>query len=153
MRRKKDLKDLRKRVVYDSSVLIEMAYATKLGEIAKELMKEHDTYTTELAISETFYIICRKLGVKKAENKINNLLESGFIDVISISPIEAGKIKCVRSISLADCYIIALAKILNATSVFAIKEKELEREIKRMPFKVPVIFLEELIARQRKFKV
>lgn len=149
MRRKKGLKNLRKRLVYDSSVLIEMAYATKLGEIAKKLMKNYDIYTTELAISETFYIICRKLGVEKAENKINNLLESGFIDVIPTPPIEAGKIKCVRSISLADCYIIALAKILNATSVFAIKERELEREIKRMPFKMPVVFLEELAARQR----
>lgn len=139
--------------MYDSSVLVEMAYATKLGEIARELLEEHDTYTTELAISETFYIICRKLGVEEAESKISNLLESGFIDVISIPPIEAGKIKCVRSISLADCYIIALAKILNATSVFAIKEKELEREVKRTPFDVPVVFLEELITKQRKFKV
>lgn len=53
-------------------------------------------------------------------------------------------IKCRRAISLADCYVIALAEKIKGCAVFAKKEKEIIKEIKRKSFAIPIIFLEDL---------
>jgi len=130
--------------VFDASVLIELAYATNLGEKALKLMKQRDIYTTEFAIAETFYILCRKLGEEEAKKKVNDLLASGFIDLLYVSPFEAGRIKCKRAISLADCYAIALAEKVKGCAVFAKKEEEMMKEIERKEFPIPIVFLEDL---------
>jgi hypothetical protein len=57
----------------------------------------------------------------------------------------AGTYKCERAISLADCYVLGLAKLEQATALFARKERELEKEIKRKPLDVQVHFLEDYV--------
>jgi len=59
--------------------------------------------------------------------------------------IGAGKIKCKRSISIADSYIIACALELDAKALFARKEKEIIQEIGKRKFERPVVFLQDLI--------
>ena len=39
--------------------------------------------------------------------------------------------KCERAISLADCYVIAVAKLQQASALFARHETDLDREIER----------------------
>jgi hypothetical protein len=57
----------------------------------------------------------------------------------------AGTIKCERAISLADCYVLGLAKLEGVTALFAKREKELEKEIEERAFDIPVQFLEDYI--------
>jgi len=138
------LKGSKKALVLDASVLIEMAYATELGEKAKKLIEERLAYTTELAIAETYYILCRKIGPNNAREKIENLLDSGYLSVLHIDPLSLGRIKCERAISLADSYVIALARKIKGVALFARKEKELAEETKKRGFEVDILFLEEL---------
>jgi len=56
----------------------------------------------------------------------------------------AGAYKCGRTISLADCYVIAIAELQHATAVFARHENGLDEEIRRKPFDVSILFLEDL---------
>lgn len=51
------MRSLKKKLVFDASVLIELAYATDLGEKALKLMRQREIYTTEQAITELFYIL------------------------------------------------------------------------------------------------
>jgi len=54
----------------------------------------------------------------------------------------AARIKCERSIALADCHAIALAQKLKATAVFARQGDDLAKEMKRKPFPIRLYFLE-----------
>lgn len=138
------MKGYKKALVLDTSVLIEIAYATKIGEKAVKLIEERLAYTTELAITEMFYIICRKIGPDNAKEKIENLLNSGYLSILHVDPLSPGRVKCRRAISLADSYIIALAEKIKGIALFARKEKELVNEIKKKKFDVEILFLEEI---------
>ena len=136
-----------KKLVYDASVLIEMVYGTEIGKYALELAQssEHDVYTTDIALAELYYILCRNLGLEEADTKIKELHESECIINLYVSPQEGGRIKCYRAISLADSFVIALAKKIKAAAVFAKKERELQREIDKRPFDIDIIFLEDFV--------
>ena len=99
-----------------------------------------------LTISEVFYVLCRLRGAKFAEEKINDILASHVLDICYSAEIaiRTGKIKCVRSISLADCSCVAVAEMTKAKAVFAKREKELVKEMERKPFSVEIIFLQDL---------
>ncbi len=66
-----------------------------------------------------------------------SLVSSDEIDM------QAGCYKCARSISLVDCYVLAVAKIQNVPAVFARREEDLENELQRRPFDVKPLFLED----------
>jgi len=55
--------------------------------------------------------------------------------------------KCARKISLADRYVLALAKEIWGSGVFAHHERDVSAELKENPPSVAVLFLEDLIAR------
>ena len=137
------MKNLKKALVYDASVLIEIALGTALGKKAVELARDNDIYTTDLAISEVYYILCRKLGEAKAETQVKRLLESNVVSPIYVEPQEGGRIKCKRAISLADAYVIALANKINGVALFARKESEITKEMKKERI-ANLLFLEEL---------
>jgi len=126
-----------------------MAYATKSGRALVSFLLSNTAraWTTKLGLTETFYIICRKLGEIDAEKKTLDLVNSMLIQIYESESLHlgAGKIKCARSVSIADSYIIASALELNAKVVFARKEKEIVSEMRRKKFDVPILFLEDLI--------
>jgi predicted nucleic acid-binding protein len=144
------LRGLRGNIALDSSVLIEYLMGTKTGEILKgyseTLKPEEKVSCSLLTISEVFYVLYRLNGAKFAEEKINDMLASHVLDVHDLAEIaiRTGKIKCERSISLADCSCVAVAEMTNAKAVFAKKEKELAKEMKKKPFDVEIIFLQDL---------
>ncbi|MBS7250564.1 MAG: hypothetical protein KIH08_08235 [Candidatus Freyarchaeota archaeon] len=70
---------------------------------------------------------------------IKDWVIDGYLDLA----VKAENLKCRRAISLADCTCIALAEKYACQALFARKEKEIEEEMKRVPFKVHVMFLEE----------
>ena len=84
-----------------------------------------EAYTTELAITELRYVLCRKLGWQQSKERVNNLLASGYFKVEDTSQLinEAAKIKCQRAISLPDCFILALAHKIAGTHFLPVKNK------------------------------
>ena len=131
----------------DGGVLIALALGEKFTENLREsiLRGEVEAFTSQIALIEMMYILCRKTGWKIAENKKNSLLFSRMIHIVPLEELldEVAKIKCERRISLADCCTIALARIYNCKALFVKKERELEEEMKRKPFDIEIEFLTE----------
>jgi predicted nucleic acid-binding protein len=139
--------DLKGKLAIDTSALIELVYCDALGQKLKEALKSDlvEAWTTELAIAELRYILCRKLGWRESSEKVNKLLASGYIKVEDTLKLinEASKIKCRRAISLPDCFTLALAHEITGNALFARKEQDLTAEMQRKPFDVRILFLED----------
>ncbi|MCD6514026.1 MAG: PIN domain-containing protein [Candidatus Odinarchaeota archaeon] len=140
-------KDLIGILALDASTLIDLLMLSNRGKVLQKALLDDlvDAYTTEFAIIETKYILCRRLGWDQANAKVERLLASGYINVIKTEEIMdlAAKYKCDRSISLADSLVLALAKKLNCKALFSHKEKELAEEMQKKKFDVEILFLED----------
>jgi predicted nucleic acid-binding protein len=142
------MKDLKGKLAIDTSALIELIYCDNLGQKLKKALENDmvEAYTTELAITELRYVLCRKLGWQQSKERVNKLLASGYFTVGDTAQLinEAAKIKCKRAISLPDCFILALAHKIAGNALFARQEQELTDEMGKKSFGVTLIFLEEL---------
>jgi hypothetical protein len=98
------------------------------------------------AVAELFYILCRRKGEEFALEAVDALLGSGYVNVASSTrlDVEAGRCKCAWSMSLADSYVFALAKLLGGTAVFARREEDVARETAKEEFDVDMVFLEDM---------
>ncbi len=136
-----------KEVVCDASIIIELLLSDAKSSLFQSISKQEIIpFTTILAITETEYILCRKLGKEIAFDKVQNLIGSNYFEIVNLDELheEASLLKCNRSISLPDCFIIALAKEKHAPAFFAFKEEELTTQIKIKPFDIQIFFLEDL---------
>jgi predicted nucleic acid-binding protein len=142
------MKDLKGKLAIDTSALIELIYCDKLGQKLKKALETNmiEAYTTELAITELRYVLCRKFGWQQSEERVNKLLASGYFTVRDTSQLinEAAKIKCQRAISLPDCFILVLANKIAGNALFARQEQELADEMAKKSFNTTLLFLEEL---------
>ena len=133
----------------DAGVIIELLFQSKAGIAIRNALLEEiiDAHTTEMAITEVKYILCRKFGWEESCKRVEKLLSSGYINVYRTDQLIdlAAKYKCERSISLADCFVLALAKKLGCKALFARREQELVKEMNRKKFDVEILFLEDLI--------
>jgi len=139
--------DLKGRLAIDTSALIELIYCEVLGQKLKNALESDmvEAWTTELAIAELKYILCRKLGWQESNERVNKLLASGYVkteDTLTLIN-EASKTKCKRAISLPDCFTLALAQKIGGNALFARKEQDLTNEMKRKPFEVNILFLDD----------
>ncbi len=135
-------------VVVDASCLVHFQDNESEALLFKQFLHEKwDAWCTEIAIVETSYILCREYGWEEAKTKIEALRESNTIRIEPINTYneKAAQIKCERSIALPDCLTIALAETLKSQAVFAHREKELDAAIKRKPFNVGILFLDEIL--------
>jgi len=105
----------------DAGVIIELLFQSKAGIAIRNALLEEiiDAHTTEMAITEVKYILCRKFGWEES--------------------------CCERSISLADCFVLTLAKKLGCKALFARREQEMVKEMNGKKFDVEILFLEDLI--------
>jgi predicted nucleic acid-binding protein len=146
----RDLPDLPSRLAIDSSVLIAYFLGEPTGDLAKReiLGQRRAVHCTHLALSETFYILCRARNDKFALEAMETLEKTGFVRLNESAQLDyaAGMQKCARKISLADCYVFALAKDIRGAAVFANHEKDVGTELRQNPPGVPVLFLQDLIA-------
>ncbi len=147
----KDSLDLPSRLAIDSSVLIAYFLGEPTGELAKQeiLRQRRDVHCSHLALAETFYILCRARNDKFALEALETLEKTGFVKFHESTQLDyaAGMQKCARKISLADCYVLALAKDIRGAAVFANHERDVSAELKENPSGVPVLFLEDLIGK------
>ncbi len=129
----------------DSGVMIEMLLGTPNGARVVDALSAGSilAYTSDVNINETGYILCRKLGDRKAGEKIGALLRSNYLSIVEAERLrdEVVKLKCGRALALADCHCLAVAKVSGSRALFAFKEEELSKEISRKPFNVPIDFL------------
>jgi hypothetical protein len=120
-----------------------------MGEIVRtEILQESKAvFCNRLALAEVFYTLCRRKGINFARETMKTLLETHYcrIDDSDELAFEAAAYKCERSVSLAGCFVLALARLKGLTAVFAKREKEIIAEMSRKRVDVPVLFLEDLI--------
>ncbi len=133
----------------DSSVLLAYFLGEDLGAIAKEIIFQpgRSNHTHHLAIAETFYILCRQKGENFARDALDTLAKSRYVAVHESLGLDhsAGEYKCSRNISLADSYLLALAKQTESVALFARHEEELDQEQKRKTLDVKMVYLEDLV--------
>jgi len=141
--------DITGTLVLDASVLIDLLMSSSRGKVIQKALLDEiiDAHTTEFAIIETKYILCRKIGWNEATRRVEKLLVSGYISVSKTSDIIdlAAEYKCNRRISLADSLVLALAKKFNCKALFSHREKELIEEMNKNDFDVTILFLEDYI--------
>ena len=133
----------------DSSVLLAYFLGEKTGQTVKDQVfgnPKLEAFASHLALSETFYILCRNRGEEYASTAMKTLESTGYLKIqeSAILDYAAAHYKCERNINLADCYVLALAKNINGTALFARREIDIEKENKRSPFEVPLLFAEEI---------
>jgi predicted nucleic acid-binding protein len=134
-----------KKLALDGGVLIALAIGEKSSNAIKEEISEGrvDALASNIALMELLYIICRKFGWNIAVEKKQYLLESKMISFIETRELieAAAKLKCNRAIAMADCFTLAIAISYSCKAIFARKELELEKEMKKTPFDVAIEFL------------
>ena len=139
--------DLKGRLAIDTSALIELVYCEVPGQNLKKALESDvvEAWTSELAIAELRYVLCRRLGWRESNERVNKLLASGYFKVEDTLTLinEASMMKCTRAISLPDCFTIALAQKIEGTAVFARKEQDLIKEMQKKQFDVKILFLED----------
>ncbi|MHA1375671.1 MAG: PIN domain-containing protein [Promethearchaeota archaeon] len=137
-----------KKVVFDGGAVIELLLSGEESELYKNIDDDKIIPSiTILAIIETEYILCRKLGKEKAFEKTDNLLSSNYFKVFSLDSLlrDISVLKCFTPIALPDCATIALAIKNNIPALFAKKESELIAQLKKKNFDTEIYFLEDLI--------
>jgi predicted nucleic acid-binding protein len=131
--------------VLDSSVLVEMLDGSETGRMVSARLEEGkvSAYTSYVNIAEAGYILCRKIGHERALTAVKALLDSRVVEVEEDTEIHilAARLKCERAISLADCYTFAVSELTENRPLFLAREKELELEMQRKPFRHEPIFL------------
>jgi len=135
------------RLAVDASVLIELASAMPLGVSFKDLLKSGvvEAFVSEVAVVELMYVVCRKHGWAVSKKRVDDLLKSGYFHVEDSSFLidDAARLKCERALSLADCFCLALARRFACRALFARREDDLTKEMRKKPFDVEILFLED----------
>ena len=145
---KKKRKEIRGKIAFDTSILLEQLLSTKRGIIIKDYVVRGEIipYITEITLTETLYVLCRHIGWNRAKEKVKLLVDSGFFIVEDLEHVRehAAQYKCKRRISLADCFTLGLAKYISAPALFTFKEKEIIEENSKEPFDIEIIFLDDI---------
>ena len=142
-------RELRGDMAFDTGVFVEFFSGSAAGEAVYRALREErvSPLITELNLVELHYVLCRRVGFEEASEKVSALLESGCVQVVETGRVarRAARLKCERSISLPDCFTIALGEEMRVPALFARSEAELVRELERNPFEVPILFLDRIV--------
>lgn len=135
----------------DSGVILAYYLGEDLGKLVKSSILAPGSgavYSSRQTISELFYILCRRKGDEFATEAVETLLKSSYLSLVSSDEvdIQAGRYKCARTISLVDCYVLAVAKIQSVPALFARREEEVEKELESGPLDVKLLFLEDYLS-------
>ena len=138
------------RLSIDSGVVLAYFLGEELGELVKEEIfppRDRTILCNRLCLSELFYVLCRRRGQAFARASTDLFLKAQYASVTASDELDmaAGAYKCERAISLADCYVLGLAKLEQAAGLFARRERELEKEIEKKSLDVQVHFLEDYV--------
>jgi predicted nucleic acid-binding protein len=132
----------------DSGTILAYYLGEKVGAVVRTQLFESEAkslYHNRLCVAELFYVLCRRRGLRVAREYTQSYIDAEYSILADSDLIDmtAGQYKCERAIPLADCYVIATAKLQAASAVFARHEKGLDNEMKRKSFDTPILFLED----------
>ncbi|TFF98069.1 MAG: type II toxin-antitoxin system VapC family toxin [Promethearchaeota archaeon] len=137
---------LKKSIIVDTGVLIEFLENSVLGKIFSKHFLENKTYQefyiSPLTDTELKYILCRKSNHEIAKSKINKFLKDFIIFSEKELRDEAFQLKCNFSISLADCYSLAIGKLLNIP-VLMKKESEIQNLYHELSKNLEIFFIDD----------
>lgn len=142
---KKEKNLFKDNIVLDTGPLIDYLCNTGVVEFVQNEVidnpKIKNIIISPITLTEIFYILCRQKGEIFAKDSIDLLRAAVKVELeFKIREI-AGKYKCERAISLADCYTLATAKLNSATALFK-KEEEIDNELKNEPFDLDLKIIE-----------
>lgn len=143
--KKLEKKDLQFKFVVDTAPLIDYLCDVGVADMLQKEVIDNENVShviiSPITLTEIFYVLCRQKGETFAKEKVKILNDAVKIEMEFRIRGLAGKYKCERNISLADCYVLATAKINSATAIFK-KEKELTIEMEKKEFDIPLRFFE-----------
>jgi len=134
-------------VVVDTSVLIELLEETALGnKVFQRIFSNSDIqefYIAPIVDTELKYILCRQKGNENAIKITSEFLKDFTIYSEEKLRDTAAYLKCNFAISLADCYSLATAKLLDIP-IYMKKEDEIEKVFKELSTLVKINFIDNL---------
>jgi predicted nucleic acid-binding protein len=134
-------------IVVDTSVLIEYLENTNLGKkfFTKILSNPqiHKYYIAPIVDIELKYILCRRKGYDNALKIITQFLKDFTFYTEENLRDEVAYLKCNFSVSLADCYGLAVAKLL-AIPFYMKKEEEIEKLFDKLSTIISIKFIDDL---------
>ena len=136
-------------IAFDTGALLEIVSGSESGAYAKRLLESGAVkgYANEMNFGELRYIICRESkSEQKSEEAVTLLKESGYFTISKVEEFmnQAAGIKCVRALAFPDCFAISIGESLKIPVLFATRETELVKEMKRNDFRTNLFFLDEL---------
>lgn len=144
MSEKKDLQ--KESIAVDTGILIEILEDSNLGKkFYQEVLESpqfQKIYISPLTDTELKYIFCRLNGYKESKELVTEFLKDFIICSESELRDEAFRLKCMFSISIADCYSLAVG-ILFSVPVYMKREEEIDQVINEVLTIVKVIILED----------
>ncbi|MCD6510742.1 MAG: PIN domain-containing protein [Thermoprotei archaeon] len=130
-----------KKFALDTSFLIYHYY--KGNKKTSELLR--NGVINYVTLSEVLYVLCRYENPKEALSYIEEIVKLASIAPSSKVSLIAGQFKCKYPIALADCWVLATAKVYRIPSLFAFKEKEIIKHLDLIKKEVGVVFLDEIV--------
>ena len=132
-------------IVFDTGVLVEILRGSEPALTLKARLEDGELtpHITEMNLFELSYLTCRKEGWTKASALVQSIRDSGYFRTHDTKEFleSAAEMKCDRSISIVDCITIAAGEALSIPVLFAKREKELDEELERRPFRTKLTFL------------
>lgn len=135
-------------VVLDGGVIIELLLLGEDLPLYEQILDEKVMpFCTIFAIMEAGYILCRRIGAEKSFSKVDALVSSNYIEIISLDNLirDISTLKCNNAIAIPDCATIALATKNGIPALFANKEQELHKPLANKAFGIEIYFLEEIL--------
>ena len=133
----------------DGGVLIALVTKNRpkqVEELVGKLLDESvKGVTHSLATTELLYILCRKVGWEKAFERFQDFQQSKICYIVEtaiLQPIIA-RIKCQRTLAIADCFTLALAEQMQCPAVFDVLEREIKRAHSIFPITTTTVFLDD----------
>ena len=134
-------------IAIDTGVLLELLSKTELGiKFENSIIKAPNIkkfYISPFVETELLYIRCRKTNFKQAKQNIKDFLHPFIMIEESEIRYKAAELKCKYSISLADCYILAVG-IKKTIPVFMKREEEIEKIISPLEKEVIIYFIDDI---------
>lgn len=137
-------------IAVDTGVLFEFLNDSDLGKVFYQKIlinpQFQKIYVSPLTEVELKYLMCRQSSYKDAKEFISDFLKDFIIYPESELRDETFRLKCNFPISIADCYSLAVGKILNIP-IYMKKEKEIDQVLDRLLSIVKIKFIDDILTK------
>lgn len=101
-------------------------------------------FFTPVTLSEAVYMLCRKEGLRPALDYAAKIVKTSTLVPAERVALVAAQLKCKLPVSLADAWALAAGKVQQVPTLFALREKEVVKNLLLITSETPVSFLDEV---------